>query len=158
MNNNINKLIRHYVTEIIVTVVLVVLSVPVWNMLNKNDSASIAKSYSTMDYLYLDIDKYIARDGFADVVTLANDTNTNRGYKLIVKIDKKIDIDNTLVVINGEQKNLKELKYNNDKNFDYYNLAEGSLVADKEKFEIEYLDSNLNYDEVNYSIIENHNV
>ncbi len=156
--NSIDKLIRHYVCEIFVTVILVVFSIPLWNMLDKSDSAAIAKSYSTMDYLYLDIDKYIAKDGFADVVTLANDTNTTRGYNLIVKIDKNIDTTGTIIAINGDEENLENLKYNEDKKYVYYSLAEGNLVANKEKYEIDYYNSELNYDEVLYEIVEDHNV
>ena len=158
MNNDINKLIRHYVLEIVFTIVFVIISIPVWNMLNKGDYASIAKSYSTMDYLYLDIDKYIAKDGFADVVRISNDTNTKRGYNLIVKVNKKETNDDTTIVINGVKNKLSNLKYDEDKNYIYYSLAKGDLVANKEKLEIEYYDSELNSDDVTYKIIENHNV
>ena len=57
---NINKLIRHYVLEIVLTVFIVAISIPIWDKINKSDVSNIANSYATMDYLYLDIDKYVA--------------------------------------------------------------------------------------------------
>ena len=151
-------MIRHYVLEIVLTIFVVTISIPIWDKLNKSDAADIASSYATMDYLYLDIDKYVGSNEFKDVVDIVNDTNTLRGYTLVVKINKENISKDATVVINNEQYNLNNLKHTEDKNYVYYNLKEGKLVADKENYEIEYLNTDITYSDVEYQLIETHEV
>ena len=156
--NNIDKLIRHYVLEILFTIVIVVISIPVWNMFNKSDVSKLASSYATMDYLYLNVAKSVSSNGVTDVVSISNDTNTLRGYNLVLKTKKdNINNDSTLV-INNKKYSLNDLEHTNDKEYIYYNIKAGNLVAGKEDIVVEYEKSNIDYNDVYYDIIENHDV
>lgn len=111
-----------------------------------------------MDYLYLDIDKYLSRDSFEDVINVVNETNTKRGYDLIVKIDKKINTQNTEIKVNENVYKLNEIKYNSDNKFNYYLIANGELVAGKKEFVISYENASLKYNDVQYEINEIKNI
>ena len=155
---DIDKLIRHYVLEIVFTIVLVIVSIPVWNMFNNDDSANIAKSYATMDYLYLDVNKYVGTKESKDIVSVVNNTNTERGYNLVLKLKKDNVDDNTIVTVNNEQYSLNDLDKETDKNYTYYSIKTGTLVANKECVTVEYKNTTIDYSDVEYQIIENHEV
>ena len=113
--NNIDKLIRHYVLEILFTIVIVVISIPVWNMFNKSDVSKLANSYATMDYLYLNITKSVASNNIKDVISISNDTNTLRGYNLVFKVKKENIDNNSTLIINNKEYSLNDLEKTNDK-------------------------------------------
>jgi len=154
----INKLIRHYVCEIFVVLLFVGISIPIWEHFDKSGISKIANSYSTMDYLYLDIDKYIGNDDFMDTIAVVNDTNTNRGYELIVKISKDLITADITININNETKLLSDVKYSEDEEFCYYLIAEGNVVGAKTDYNVEFENTSLKYNEIEYLIIENHDV
>ena len=156
--NNINKMIRHYVLEIIVAIALVVISYPVWQIFDKSEEAGIAKSYAQMDYVYMDIDKYVSSDEFEDKIALINDTNTKRGYKLVVNIDKNKVTDNMLILINNKEIDANKIKIDEDKDKYYYELTSGVIKGEHIDFTIKYLNTDIDYTDVEYQLIENHNV
>ena len=155
---DIDKLIRHYVLEIVFTIVMVIVSIPVWNMFNNNDSANIAKSYATMDYLYLDVNKYVGTKESKDIVSVVNNTNTVRGYNLVLKVKKDSVDNNTIVMINNKEHSLNNLEQTKDKEYLYYNLISGTVVSGKEDIVVEYKNSTIDYSNIEYNIIENHEV
>jgi hypothetical protein len=151
---NINKLIVHYICEIVIVLIFVGISVPVWNKLDKSNVSSIANTYANMDYLYLDINKYIGYNDFKDEVVVVNDTNTIRNYKLVLKLDKNIDINDTEIVLNDNSEKLEDLLYKDTGDYNYYLIATGDVVASKEVYNVTFKNSNLNYKDVTYEIIE----
>lgn len=155
---NINKLIRHYVCEIFVVILFVVISVPIWEHFDKTGIAKVANSYHTMDYLYLDIDKYIGNDDFEDVIAVVNDTNTNRGYELVAKISKNLITDDVKIIVNDDTMLLDNLKYNEDDEYYYYLIGEGTVLGSQTDYIVEFENSVIKYNEVEYSIIENHDI
>lgn len=155
---NINKLIKYYVCEIFIVIIFVIISVPIWQQIDKSGIIKIANSYHTMDYLYLDIDKYVENDNFYDTVAVVNDTNTNRDYKLIAKISKKLIKDNDIINVNDKNKLLKEIKYSEDEKYFYYLIAENNVMGSKDNYNIKFIEVDIRYNEVDYLIIENHNV
>lgn len=155
---NINRLIFHYVLEICLVLIFVGISVPLWNKLNKSDAASIAKSYSKMDYLYMDINRYIAKNIFKDEITIINDTNITRNYELVLKMKKNVKIDDEKIMINQKNSKLKSLKYKEDNKYSYYLINKNDLVASSEKYDIQFINSKLNYKYIEYEIIESKNV
>ena len=156
--NNINKMIRHYVLEIIVAIAIIVMSYPVWQKFDKSEAAGIAKSYAQMDYVYMDIDKYVSEDEFEDKVALINDTNTKRGYKLVVNIEKQKVTDDLIIIINDEEINAKNIKFDEDKDKYYYELTTGTIKGEHIDYTIKYINSDIDYRDVEYQLIENHNV
>ena len=151
---NIDRLIGHYVLEIIFTIVMVVVSIPVWNMIDKSADASMAKSYATMNYLYLDVNKYVSANTIKDVVSVKNDTKTSRGYNLILKVKKNTINNDLVIIINNEMNYLNKLEKTTDKEYNYYSIKTGNLVAGKEDITIEYNNSNIDYSNITYDIIE----
>lgn len=156
--NNINRLIRYYVCEILVVLAFVAISIPIWNQLDKSGVAKVANSYHTMDYLYLDIDKYVSDKEFEDVIAVVNDTNTLRGYELVLKIEKDKITENTIVKINDEAKLINELEFETDNIFNYYIIAKGNIVASQNDYKVSFMNSEIKYNEIEYEIIENHEV
>ena len=155
---DIDKLIFHYILEIIGVIVLVVFSYPIWTMFNQRKTADIAESYANMNYLYLDVDKYVLSNDFYDEITIYNDTNTIRGYNLVLKINKdKVDKDFALI-INGKNYDSKSILYKTDKDNIYYEIDSGSLVASNVKYNISYISNNIKYSDTEYEIIENHEI
>ena len=155
---DINKLIRHYVIEIIIAVAIVVVSYPVWQVFDKSEAASIAKSYAQMDYVYMDIEKRVSSVDFEDQIALINDTNTKRGYKLVVNIDKEKVTDDMIITINDNQIKAEDLKFDEDNDKYYYELTKGVIKGEHIDYTIRYLNSDVDYYDVEYQLIENHNV
>lgn len=150
---NINKLITYYICEIIIVITFVGISVPFWQKINKTEISEIAGMYDTMDYLYLNVDKYVDNFGFEDDVAVINDTNTKRNYTLLLKTEKNLSCEN--ININEETKLLNDIKYKEDSSYKYYLIDEGQLVASKNNFKVSFQDCNINYNDVLYDIIEN---
>ena len=149
----INKLIIHYICEIVVVILLVGISIPLWKSFDKSNMAHIANSYSNMNYLYLNVKRFISDTDSLDEISIVNETNTLRNYKLIMKIDKKLDIKE--IILDNEIKELTSILYKEDENYFYYLIDSGNLVAGSKVYIIEF--NNL-YDGITYEIIESKNI
>lgn len=149
----INKLIIHYICEIVVVILLVGISIPLWKSFDKSNMAHIANSYSNMNYLYLNVKRFISDADFLDEISIVNETNTLRNYKLIMKIDKKLDTKE--IILDNEIKELTSILYKEDENYFYYLIDSGNLVAGSKVYNIEF--NNL-YDGITYEIIESKNI
>lgn len=149
----INKLIIHYICEIVVVILLVGISIPLWKSFDKSNMAHIANSYSNMNYLYLNVKRFISDTDSLDEISIVNETNTLRNYKLIMKIDKKLDIKE--IILDNEIKELTSILYKEDENYFYYLIDSGNLVAGSKVYNIEF--NNL-YDGITYEIIESKNI
>lgn len=149
----INKLIIHYICEIVVVILLVGISIPLWKSFDKSNMAHIANSYSNMNYLYLNVKRFISDIDSLDEISIVNDTNTLRNYKLIMKIDKKLDTKE--IILDNEIKELTSILYKEDENYFYYLIDSGNLVAGSKVYNIEF--NNL-YDGITYEIIESKNI
>lgn len=77
----INRLIFHYICEILIVIILVVVSIPLWKTFDKENIAHIANSYSNMNYIYLNVKRFISDTDSLDEIKVINDTNTLRNYK-----------------------------------------------------------------------------
>lgn len=155
---NIDKLIRHYILEIVIVLLFVGISYPFWQVLNKSGIAKIANSYHTMDYLYLDVSQYISDSDFEDMVAIVNDTNTTREYTLVLKIERDKVNNDAQISLNDEIFLLDSLKYQEDGIYNYYELGKGYLVAGKNDYKISFVNAKISYEDVQYDIIENHEI
>ena len=145
----INKLIFHYICEILIVIILVVVSIPLWKTFDKANMAHIANSYSNMNYLYLNVKRFISDTDSLDEIKVINDTNTLRNYKLVMKVDKTIKLDTVFF----EEKNidLSKNKYKEDEKYNYYLLTENTLVAGFKIYNLEFNELN---NGITYEIIE----
>lgn len=149
----INKLIFHYICEILIVIILVGVSIPLWKTFDKANMAHIANSYSNMNYLYLNVKRFISDTDSLDEIKVINDTNTLRNYKLVMKVDKNIK--NDTVLLNNVEYSLNSNKYKNDEKYNYYIIADGNLVADTVVYNIEF---DKLYEGITYEIVETKNV
>lgn len=149
----INKLIFHYICEILIVIILVGVSIPLWKTFDKANMAHIANSYSNMNYLYLNVKRFISDKDSLDEIKVINDTNTLRNYKLIMKVDKTIKLDKVIF----EEKNidLSKNKYKEDEKYNYYLLTENSLIAGFKTYNLEFNELN---NGITYEIIESKNI
>lgn len=149
----INKLISHYICEILIVIILVVVSIPLWKTFDKANIAHIANSYSNMNYLYLNVKRFISDTDSLDEIKVINDTNTLRNYKLVMKVDKTIKLDTVFF----EEKNidLSKNKYKEDEKYNYYLLTENILVAGFKIYNLEFNELN---NGITYEIIESKNI
>lgn len=149
----INKLIFHYICEIVIVIILVGVSIPLWKTFDKANMAHIANSYSNMNYLYLNVKRFISDTVSLDEIKVINDTNTIRNYKLVMKVDKNIK--NDTILLNNAEYSLNSNKYKNDEKYNYYIIADGNLVADTVVYNIEF---DKLYEGITYEIIETKNI
>ncbi len=149
----INKLIFHYICEIVIVIILVGVSIPLWKTFDKANMAHIANSYSNMNYLYLNVKRFISDTDSLDEIKVINDTNTLRNYKLVMKVDKNIK--NDTILLNNAEYSLNSNKYKNDEKYNYYIIADGNLVADTVVYNIEF---DKLYEGITYEIIETKNI
>lgn len=149
----INKLIFHYICEILIVIILVGVSIPLWKTFDKANMAHIANSYSNMNYLYLNVKRFISDTDSLDEIKIINDTNTLRNYKLVMKIDKTIK--NDTILLNNVEYSLNSNKYKNDEKYNYYIIADGNLVADTVVYNIEF---DKLYEGITYEIVETKNI
>lgn len=149
----INKLIFHYICEIVIVIILVGVSIPLWKTFDKANMAHIANSYSNMNYLYLNVKRFISDTDSLDEIKVINDTNTLRNYKLVMKVDKNIK--NGTILLNNAEYSLNSNKYKNDEKYNYYIIADGNLVADTVVYNIEF---DKLYEGITYEIIETKNI
>ena len=149
----INKLIFHYICEIVIVIILVGVSIPLWKTFDKANMAHIANSYSNMNYLYLNVKRFISDTDSLDEIKVINDTNTVRNYKLVMKVDKNIK--NDTILLNNAEYSLNSNKYKNDEKYNYYIIADGNLVADTVVYNIEF---DKLYEGITYEIIETKNI
>ena len=149
----INKLIFHYICEIVIVIILVGVSIPLWKTFDKANMAHIANSYSNMNYLYLNVKRFISDTVSLDEIKVINDTNTIRNYKLVMKVDKNIK--NGTILLNNAEYSFNSNKYKNDEKYNYYIIADGNLVADTVVYNIEF---DKLYEGITYEIIETKNI
>ena len=149
----INKLIFHYICEIVIVIILVGVSIPLWKKFDKANIVHIANSYSNMNYLYLNVKRFISDTVSLDEIKVINDTNTLRNYKLVMKVDKNIK--NGTILLNNAEYSLNSNKYKNDEKYNYYIIADGNLVADTVVYNIEF---DKLYEGITYEIIETKNI
>lgn len=149
----INKLIFHYICEIVIVIILVGVSIPLWKTFDKANMAHIANSYSNMNYLYLNVKRFISDTDSLDEIKVINDTNTLRNYKLVMKVDKNIK--NDTILLNNAEYSLNSNKYKNDEKYNYYIIADGNLVADTVVYNIEF---DKLYEGISYEIVETKNI
>lgn len=149
----INKLIFHYICEILIVIILVGVSIPLWKTFDKANMAHIANSYSNMNYLYLNVKRFISDTDSLYEIKVINDTNTLRNYKLVMKVDKNIK--NDTILLNNAEYSLNSNKYKNDEKYNYYIIADGNLVADTVVYNIEF---DKLYEGISYEIVETKNI
>lgn len=151
--NIINRRIMKIIFEMIITISIVGISIPVWNNSIGNTSyAKIADYYSSGSYKKLNIEKLQdmklnniapmedkkALNQEGTIIKITNGSNYNVSYKFYMKIDKDstIDPETLKVSINNEIYYLQDKYTKETKNNYYYLLDNNEIQNNSEIYDI----------------------
>lgn len=128
----INKLIRGRIIEIIVVIVLVVCSIPIWhNFERKISSASIT---TADDY---NLSFKVEKNGSKELLTVNNNYHINKTYKIQLELDKNVSPDDIIISINGENYYLDNFDKKEKRNKQIYTLINNYISFITNTYEIE---------------------
>lgn len=128
----INKLIRGRIIEIIVVIVLVVCSIPIWqNFERKISSASIT---TADDY---NLSFKVEKNGNKELLTVNNNYHINKTYKIQLELDKNVSPDDIIISINGENYYLDNFDKKEKRNKQIYTLINNYISFITNTYEIE---------------------
>lgn len=126
-----NNIIVNLLMEISSMIIIIVISIPIWNKLDNKEMHEIANYYD--NYYYIDFD--IENNDYGKMITVYNNSNTLEHYNLVMKINESY-LDDLKVYINEEEKNIADLQYVNKDNLVYIILDSGTLVASSKDYNI----------------------
>ena len=140
----IDKFIRGRIIEIIIVVLMVLATIPIWNSFQERYSmANIAIS-----------DEYslkfkVNNDNNADNLVVQNDYYIFKNFKVYLKVKNKLE-GNTLVFINNVPHNLDEFSREKKHNGYLYTLVVDSMYGGTKNYSINVIldDKNINYNYV----------
>ena len=141
----VDKLIRGKIVEIVVVLLMVIISIPVWNSFeDKISTANIME----LDKYNLEFD--IRKNTSSDLITINNNYYINKQYKLMIVVDNKVDENNSKIKINNTIYKLSDFKSEKDRNNKIYILINDFILANTVDYEIS---PSLNGKNSNYSYI-----
>ena len=79
-----NNIIVNLLMEISAMIIIIVISIPIWNKLDNNEMHEIANYYD--NYYYIDFD--IQNNEYGKMITIYNNSNTLEHYNLVMKINE----------------------------------------------------------------------
>ncbi len=128
----VDKMIRGKVIEIIIVVILVIATIPVWQNFNKKMSS--ADITTLKDY---NLKFSVSNTDNSDIVTISNDYYNNKSYKLLMKVNKDLDINSSKLVINNILYSLNDFTKYEEDDYYYYILANNYISGTSISYEIE---------------------
>ena len=148
---DINKLIIKEVLEIIFIVAFVFFSASLWKTSNKEHLLATVSSINDLNYTNLQIENPIQYEMFPMtnnaalknlepcVLTVSNDTYTEEGYMLVLKIDKSSTLDYRVlnVSIDGFISPLVDLPVLDEYENYYFVLDENTLKGAQKKYKVQ---------------------
>lgn len=126
-----NNIIVNLLMEISAMIIIIVISIPIWNKLDNNEMHEIANYYD--NYYYIDFD--IKNNEYGKMITIYNNSNTLEHYNLVMKINENY-LDDLKVYINEEENNIADLQSVKKDNLIYVILDSGTLVASSKDYNI----------------------
>ncbi|HIQ94414.1 TPA: hypothetical protein IAB29_04730 [Candidatus Ventrenecus stercoripullorum] len=152
----INRIIRRKIMEITICCILVISSVPLWNLW-QNDNIAYAKTYENTSYAYVTVSRYqkyemvpmkdqeALRYLYPMKVTLTKTLISDTHYTLVIRVSKKsnIDLSSIKVSINNQIYFLQDRFYKEDASYNYYLIEEGVLKEPEKDYSLNiWLDEN----------------
>lgn len=161
--NNLIGYQRYLVMDIIITIIIVLITIPIWMTFDMTSYASEAKSYdnySYIDYEFLNdkveynLKPTSDKDGLLNIKTqnlvVYNTSNTPDDYQLILKINKFQNIDNLKINVNNIIDNITSYNHYEKGNYKYFILDEKKITGETKKYVISLWNSeNATYNEEN---------
>ena len=166
----IRKLKVSLYKDILLTIIVVLISIPIWLSFNISELEDAKKydNYNYINYEYLNnpkheivsvSDDYALRNIETQDLIVYNYTKADANYSLVLKIDKlsTLVIDDIKLNVNYDINYLKDFKYYEDNDYYYYIIDSDHLKGDSQKYILsmwndkkEALDSNNTF---NYEFI-----
>lgn len=162
---NISKIRKSICFDILKTIMVVLISIPLWLSFDLSNMEAVAKSFDEYNYvsMYKDDSNYTLesisdKDALRYVPTsdivVYNDYNTEQDYALVLKIDKSTNpnIDNIKINVNFNIKSLDEYLSYEDDEFIYFVIDARNIVASSVKYTISMwnkentINNNVNYE------------
>lgn len=128
----INKLIRGKIIEIIVVIVLVVCSIPIWQNFERKISAA---SITTADDYNLSFK--VEKNGSKELLIVNNNYHINKTYKIQLELDKNVSPNDIIISINGENYYLDNFDKKEKRNKQIYTLINNYISFITNTYEIE---------------------
>lgn len=125
------NIIINLIMEIVAMVIIIVISIPIWDKLNNKEIHDIASYYDNLYY----IDYNIINNDNGKMITIYNDSNTEENYNLVMKVNKDY-LKDLIIYVNEEEKMTTDLKQITKGNLVYIVLDSGSLVANELHYNI----------------------
>lgn len=147
----INKMIRNCILEIIIVIVLVMASIPVWDSLNMDSVSTVAMYYDNAKNVSLEVSDYSDyilykaqdEDAIKNIqpidINVTNNTNSEEDYVLWLTIAKESTLDYHAVKmrLNNAVIKLSDLEFNEDDNYYYFLIEEDNIKADSKNVQIQ---------------------
>ncbi|MBE6148381.1 MAG: hypothetical protein E7167_02670 [Firmicutes bacterium] len=154
---NIINLERKLYKDIVITVLLVILSVPIWLNFGLSASAMTAKNFANYNYIKYEFlnkvstelgvysDEEALRKCETQDILVYNDSNTLDNYSLILKVKKnnQTDLTNIKINVNYNVDYLNNYHFYEDAESYYYVIDSDSIVASSQKYVISMWNSDL---------------
>lgn len=150
-------MVKNILTNIILVVLVVLLSIPVWNNLSKNDVSLIADSYADLN-IYMDIKSYSYSKENKKInkdisLVLRNQNKNSKSYDLILKLELRnsVNYDDLLIYVNDKEINLNKSIISKDESNIYILICSEEL----ESYISKDINVRLNYSDFNISNLNN---
>ena len=140
----VDKLIRGRIIEIIIVLLFVLVSIPIWKAFQERYSMA---NVTTMDEynLKFKVNKYENTDN----LLVQNDYYLFKNFKVFLKVDDNLD-ENTQVIINGIVHSVDEFSKEKKNNEYLYTLLVDSMYGGIKNYSIDVILANNN---VNYNYV-----
>ena len=162
--NRINRMIRNTILEIFIVILLVFISIPVWQSFDLKEYEEVAMYYDNNTYTNLtisDLSDYklyqtteeTALEQIKPIdIYLSNNTNTMENYSIWLVIDKSSTLDYKDIIINynNETIQLKNIEIIEDEDHYYFMLEEGIIKGEDKRADlIMWISNNIEEDITN---------
>jgi len=119
----VDKLIRGKILEIAVVIVLVILTIPVWQSFDKKISAA---NVTTLDDYNINFNILNLKD--TDRILVSNEYSINKKYTIYLVINDE-NLVNSNITINNQEYKLEDFYYKKDNNKYVYTLVNDHIAA-----------------------------
>lgn len=128
----VDKLIRERIIEIVIVLILVVTSIPVWNNFDKKISEA---NILTADDCNLEFNH--KNKGPKDILTVNNNYHINKKYKIFLELDKNIDITSSEIIINNKTYKLSDFYKETKRNKNIFTIVNEYITYLSSIYEVE---------------------
>ena len=126
----VEKMIRNTKIEIVIIIIFIILSIPLWQLLSKNLEENLANALEANTKLELILNHV---DGYDNVI-VNNAHNIEKNYQIVLITEKNCD--NSSIVINNQEYLLNEFKKEKIKEGYAYILASDDILATRKGYKI----------------------